>query len=286
VSDTRSDPGDDRSRAAVTPITPTDGPAQTAAQPLTTRGVAALARAPMGWLLLVQLMVALLVAGTVVWFLQRCWFPTISDAIHRLPQQGALRSGTLEWQESSPVCLAEGRFLAVAVDLDHVGQARSPAQVQVEFGRRDFKVYSLLGAAQRAYPRNGAVPFNRIELGPWWGAWAPAILAIAAATVAAGLMVSWVCLATLYCLPAWLIAFFANRDCSVGGTWRLAGAALMPGALLLSGVIVLYGWGALDLVRLAVGWAAHLVVGWVCLLLSVLSLPRRQTVSAKTNPFA
>jgi hypothetical protein len=286
VSDTRSGPGDDRGRAAATPITTADGQAQTAAQPLTTRAVAALARVPTAWLLLGQLMVALLVAGTVVWFLQRCWFPTIGDAIRRLPQQGALRSGVLEWQDSSPVCLAEGRFLAVVVDLDHVGQARSPAQVQVEFGRRDFKVYSLLGAAQRAYPRNGVVPFNRIELGPWWGAWAPAILAIAAATVVAGLMVSWVCLATLYCLPAWLIGFFANRDCSLGGTWRLSGAALTPGALLLSGVIVLYGWGALDLVRLAVGWVAHLVVGWVCLFLSILSLPRHQRASVKTNPFA
>ena len=76
-----------------------------------------------------------------------------------------------------------------------------------------------------------------------------------------GLMVSWACLATVYCLPAWLIGFFANRDCSLGGSWRLAGAALMPGALLMCAVIVLYGWGALDLVRLAVAGSSAFVVG-------------------------
>ena len=40
----------------------------------------------------------------------------------------------------------------------------------------------------------------------------------------------------------------------------------MPGALLMCAAIFLYGWGALDLVRLAVAAAVHLVVGWVYLI--------------------
>jgi hypothetical protein len=99
-------------------------------------------------------------------------------------------------------------------------------------------------------------------------------------------MAGWTFLATLYCLPAWLIGFFANRDCSLGGCWRMAGAALMPGALLLCAVVFLYGWGALDLVRLAAGGVAHLVLGWVYLIFSLLGLPRHPAVTAKTNPFA
>jgi hypothetical protein len=263
-----------------------DDKAQFAWQPLTVRGVAAFASATLGRLLLVQFIVALVVAGTVVWFVQSAWLPTIGEAILGLPPKGEIRYGRLDWPGPSPVRLAEGRFLALVVDLDHTGAARSPAQVQVEFGREDFKVYSLFGYVQRAYPRSGAVAFNRTELGPWWGAWAPPILAMAAGLVVAGLVVSWACLATIYCLPVWLIGFFANRDCSLGGSWRLAGAALMPGAFLMCAAILMYGWGALDLVRLVVAAAVHLVVGWVYVVVSPLCLPRHQTATANLNPFA
>jgi hypothetical protein len=263
-----------------------DDKAPFAWQPLTMRGVAAFAQASLGRLLLVQFIVALLAAGTVVWFLHTYWFPTVGEAIRGLPPQGEIRSAILEWTGPSPARLAEGRFLAIAVDLDHTGEARSPAHVQVEFGRRDFKVYSLLGDFQSAYPHIRAVAFNRTELWPWWGAWAPAILVIVAGLVAVGLMVSWACLATVYCLPARLIGFFANRDCSLGGSWRLAGAALMPGALLMCAAVCMYGWGALDLLRLAVTGGVHLVVGWVYLFVSPLCLPRLPAVALKDNPFA
>ena len=259
---------------------------QFAWQPLTARGVAAFAGASFARLLLVQFIVALLAAGSVVWFLHQAWFPTIGDAIRQLPPQGELRSGRLDWHGPTPSRLAEGRFLALVVDLDHSGEARSAAQVQVEFGRTDCKVFSLFGCMQCAYPPCWAAAFNRVELGPWWGAWAPAILAIVAVLVVGGLMLSWASLATVYFLAAWLVGFFANRDLSLPGSWRLAGAALMPGALLLSAAVVLYGWGALDLVRLAISAAVHLVMGWVYLFVSPLCLPRRQAAAAKENPFA
>ena len=124
-------------------------------QPLTLRGVAAFARASFGRLLLVQLIVALLAAGTVVWFLHHAWFPAVSDAVRALPTEGAISSGRLNWPVSSPAWLAEGRFLALVVDLEHAGEARSPAHVQIEFGRTDFKVYSLFGSLRIAYPRVG-----------------------------------------------------------------------------------------------------------------------------------
>ena len=263
-----------------------DDQAQIAWQPLTARGVAAFARASLRRLLLVQLIVALLTAGTVIWFLHHCWFPTIGLAIRALPAQGEIRAGSLDWTGPSPSLLAEGRFLAIAVDLDHAGEARSPAHIQVEFGRANFKVYSLLGKFQSTYPHGEVLAFNRTALWPWWGAWAPAILAMVAGAVVAGLMVIWAWLATLYCLPVWLIGFLANRDCSLGGSWRLAGAALMPGALLMCAAICMYGWGALDLLRLAGTAGVHLLVGWVYLLVSPLRLPRHPAVVAKSNPFA
>jgi hypothetical protein len=66
----------------------------------------------------------------------------------------------------------------------------------------------------------------------------------------------------------------------------LEGAALMPGALLLSGAIALYGWGALDIVRLSIAAALHLVMGWVYIFISPLRLPRQAVATAQENPFA
>ena len=260
--------------------------AQFAWQPLTMRGVAAFARALLGRLLLVQFIVALMVAGSVVWFLRQAWFPTIGEAIRQLPPQGALRSGRLDWQGATPSRLAEGRFLAFIVDLDHTGAARSPAHVQVEFGRTNCHIFSLLGYLQGSYPQGQTVAFNRTELGPWWGAWAPAILGMVAGVVVAGLLLNWACLATVYCLPAWLVGFFANRDLSLRGSWCLAGAALMPGTMFLCAAIFLYGWGTLDLVQLAVAGATHVVMGWVYLFVSPFWLPRHPAAVVKANPFA
>ena len=255
-------------------------------QPLTARGVAAFARASLGRLLVVQFVFALLAAATVVWFLHEAWFPIVRAAIKELPVQGEIRSGKLDWRGDSPSSLAEGRFLALVVDLNHEGQARSPAHVQVEFGKTDVKVFSILGFAFVTYPHGWIMAFNRTELEPWWGAWAPDILAIVAGLVVVGLMLGWALLATLYALPVWLVGFFANRDLTWPGSWRLAGAALMPGALLLTAAIFFYGLGALDPVRLIVAAALHVVVGWGYVLASPLCLPRHPAVpAAPANPF-
>lgn len=192
----------------------------------------------------------------------------------------------MDWQGATPSRLAEGRYLALVVDLDHTGEARSPAHVAVEFGRTDCMVFSLFGHVQMAYPRDRVVAFNQRELVPWWGAWAPVILAMVAGLVVAGLVVSWACLATVYFLPVWVVGFFANRDLSLQGSWRLAGAALMPGALFLCAAILLYGWGALDLVRLIVAAAVHWMIGWVYLFASPFWLPRHPATVVKSNPFA
>jgi hypothetical protein len=255
-------------------------------QPLTRRGVAAFAGAPLGRLLLVQFIFAAVAGAVIVGFLNRAWFPVISEGIKQLPQQGEIRSGQLVWPGDSPQRLAEGEFLALAVDLNHEGEARSPAHVQMEFGRSDLKILSLLGFAQESYPRAWRIAFNRTELEPWWGAWAPAILAIAGGCVVVGLLCCWAIMATVYCWAVWLVGFFANRTLSLAASWRLAGAALMPGALFLTSALCLYSSGALDLVRLAAAVAVHLMIGWVYLVIVPLRLPRNARISSDQNPFA
>ena len=255
-------------------------------EPLTPRGVAAFARASLSRLLLVQFIVALLSAAAVVWFLDDGCFSTISAAIQNLPATGEIRSGKLDWQGDSPQLLAEGKFLALDVDLDRSGRIHSPANVQVEFGKDSIRIYSLLpGYSEIVYAPNRAAPFNRAELEPLWGAWAAEILFIAGAAVVAGLLLSWWLLATLYFLPVWLLGFFTDRDLNFRACWKLSGAALLPGAMLMAAGVLLFDNGILDLVQLGFLFAAHLALGWIYLFLSQLFLPRISGTPPKQNPF-
>jgi hypothetical protein len=256
-------------------------------QPLTPRGIAAFARMPLSRLFLVQFVAAALAAASVVWFLDTAWFPVVADAIHQLPPRGDIRSGRLAWSGDSPQALAGGGFLSFAVDLRHVGEARLPAHVQVEFGETNVRVFSLFGFAEWAYPRDVWIAFNQPELEPWWGAWAPPLLWISAAATIAVLMIVWAFLATLWFLPVCMIGFFANRQLDLAGSWKMAGAALMPGALLMAGGIVAYGLGSLALVSFLVLAAAHIVVGWAYMFVSPLFAPRAPDAPPPgENPFA
>ena len=254
-------------------------------EPLTPRGVAAFAHARLSRLLLVQFIVASLVAIAFVRFLANDCFPTVRAAIQHLPATGEIRGGRLNFPEAAPQRLAAGHFLGVMVDFNHTGQLHSSADVQIEFGRESVRIISLLGYAEQDYPRDWRVSFNRTDLEPPWGAWEPEWLAIAVPATVIGLMLSWAVLAAIYLLPAWLAAFFMNRALDFRASWKLAGAALMPGALLMAAAIVLYDLAALDFVQFSFLLAAHLVLGWIYLFLSQFFLPRTESAPDPGNPF-
>jgi hypothetical protein len=259
----------------------------TAWQPLTPRGVVAFAGARLTRLLLAQAVFAVLTGAAVVWFLHTAWFPTVRAAIRQLPARGEIRAGQLNWAGTSPHLLAEGAFLALMVDPNHQGKVRSPAHIQVEFGRDDVRLLSLFGYTGCAYPKNRIIAFNRSELEPWWGAWEPPISWIALGLVPVALMALWMLLATLGSPVVWMTGFFANRSLGFRASWKIAGAALMPGALLMMVAIVMYGWGMLDLVKFGVISAAHVVVGWIYLVVSPLFAPALSSRPiAQANPFA
>jgi len=256
-------------------------------QPLTPRGVAAFAASSLGRLGFVQLIVALMAAVTVVWFLDSAWFPTVQEAIKNLPARGNIRGGELDWHGDTPTRLAEGHFLSFAVDLNHGGGAGRVAHVQVELGRGDFKICSLLGCLTIPYATGWIVELNRTELEPRWGALKTAILVLVFSSTVLVLMVSWALLATAYCVPTWIIALYENRDLSFRESWKLAAAALMPGALLLTAAIFFYGLNLFDLIRLGFSTVLHFVIGWVYLFISPLFLPRRLAgMTGKANPFS
>jgi hypothetical protein len=254
-------------------------------EPLTPRGVAVFAGAGFGRLLLVQFIVAALAAGAFVWLIDKGSFPAIGTAIQKLPAAGEIRSGRLDWHDRPPELLAEGRFLAFDVDLDHSGQISPTSDVQIEFGRETVRVFSLFGYIDWPYPKGYIIAFNRNELEPLWGAWATELLLIASVAVTICLLLSWWLMATFYFLPVWFLGFFTNRDLNFRQSWRLAGAALMPGALLLAAAIVFYGIGFLNLISFLFAFGAHLLVGWIYLFLSLPFVPRTEAAPRRGNPF-
>lgn len=252
--------------------------------PITPRGVAAFARASFERLFVVQGVVALLGAAAVVWLLSDGIFPTISAAIGELPETGEIHGGKLDWRDDSPVMLAEGRILAISVDLEHGGSLRSPADFQFEFGSDSLRIFSLFGETEINYPPGYVIATNQKDARPAWGAWAPDILGLAAIGTFFGLLLIWALLATIYFLPVWLVCLFTNRDLNFRGSWRLAGAALMPGALLLSASLVLYDLGRFTFVQLCFAFGMHLLIGWIYLFVGPMFLTRVTPVERK-NPF-
>jgi hypothetical protein len=280
----------------MTPVEPTPDPASFPAgekktqkfawQPFTPRGVAALAQATFGRLFLVELFVALLAAAAVIWFLASVCFPSVRRAIAGLSEQGTIRNGQLVSPRTSPAPLVEGRIVAIAVDVENQGSTTPSSDVVIKFRKNDVQICSLFGCLPFPYSRNYIIDFNRPELEPWWGAWESIILGIVAIAVVAALLISWAALATLYVIFVRLIAFFNDRNASWGASWRLASAALMPGAVLLSSAIVLYGLALLDLIRFLVLAVLHLAVGWVYIILGTRMLPPVCGTTVRDNPFA
>ncbi len=280
--------GDEATPSPANPAPParaeTGGAAEVAWLPLTPRGVAAFAFATTGRLLLVQALAALLASGVVVWFLAQAWFPGIAGAIQALPATGEIRAGSLHWPAHRPRLLMETRFLGLAVDLEHTGQSRSAADVSVEFGAEDWRIYSLFGYVELAYPTGCTIAFNERDLRPWWGAWSPALLAGVGLATLAGLLLVWAFLAAVYAPAVWGMAFFLDRPLGWRASWRLAGAALMPGAAFLTIAILMYGLHGLGLPQLLLAFGIHWLIGWLYLPLAPLFIVRASR--PPKNPFA
>ncbi|HXC35464.1 MAG TPA: hypothetical protein VNV43_06280 [Candidatus Acidoferrales bacterium] len=252
-------------------------------EPFTPRGIAAFARAGFRRLLVAQFIFALLAAAAVGYFFHSACFPAVQAAIDNLPLTGQIQSGRLSCDRQM---LADGPFFAFNVDPDHSGQWRSTtADFQVEFGRDTVRVITLIGYADFFYPSDRSAPFNQPQLDPLWKAWRAVILFLIMAATLVILPAIWWFLMMIYFLPVWLIGFLTNRDLSLPASLKLSGSALLPGALLMTAAVFLYGIGLLNLVSFFFVFAAHFVLHWLYLLFGLFFLPRTSTAMPKQNPF-
>jgi hypothetical protein len=276
----------DESKPSDIPETPAENSLPPAWQPLTRRGVAAFSKASIGRLLFIQCVVALLVAGTVLWFLASVWFPIIRESIGRLPDTGTIQNQQLASPHASTAPLSENRFLTFLVDVNGTGLPSVATDFRVEFRQRNAALCSIYGCLVREYPPDWAIQFNRPELESWWGAWQLAIYTFTGVAVVVWLFASWFVLATLYGPIARIYSFFKDRRVTLVGSWKLAAAALLPGALMIAGAIVLYGLGLIGLQQFLILWVLHFIVGWVYLFASSLQLPSASdSANLPRNPF-
>lgn len=255
-------------------------------EPFTPRGVAGFAGTKFWRLFLAQLLFAALAAITVAWLFYQDYFPVIGKAVENLPADGEILAGKLNWTDASFRELAENHFVSFDVDLDHSGQWSS-GDLQIEFGRDSIRVFSLFGYGDFIYPpapSNEILAFNRPQLEPLWRAWRAEILFGIAVAIFFLLLLTWWLLATLYFLPVWLVAFYTNRDLSLFGSWKLSCASLLPGALLMTAGILIYGLG-FPLVLLLFIFGAHFILDWLYLIFGLMFFVRSPTAIPRGNPF-
>ena len=239
---------------------------------MTFGGVARFAVASLWRLLMVELVFALMVAATVVWFVQQAWVPVIDKSIRQMPPTGEIRAARLAWPNGA-VLQQEGPFMRIDVRPGGFTNVVESADLVLAFDASRLQVGSSLGLGLLTlpYPTGWILSFNKTELEPWWGARSHMVLAGLGLLVVLTLLFAWSALGLLYTFPAKV--FSVNRV-DWAGAWKIAVAAQLPGALVMSIGIVFYGLKQLDLVALLVVWGVHLMLPWVYLMFSPILAPK------------
>lgn len=263
------------------PLTP-----RQAWQPLTPRGVAAFAFATLTRLVIVQIIVAALVAAAVIWFLRVAWFPVLDEATRALPEVAVIRRAELEYPGETPRRLAENPRLAVVVDLQGTRRSATASDLEIVFEKQAVAFCGALGCRAEPYPPGYIITLDRAVLEPGWGAWQWPVLLVLSLAVAVFLLLSWWTLALFYLPFVKVLIFFADRQATWRGAWRLCAAGLIPGALLVAVALVLYGFGAVDLFGFVLLYVLHIVAGLVFVFTSPFFLPKIFREPKPKNPFA
>ena len=254
-------------------------------QPLTPRGVAAFAPATFTRLFIIQLVVAALFVLALFGFLRVAWLPVLTEAVTELPTTGSIRGGELDFPAPTPTRLAENARLAMIVDLAAAGTAGRTADLEVTFERARVGVCGPTRCWWRIYPRDYIISFNRAEVEAAWGAWRWAVATLIVIATVVLLLVTWWIVGLIYVPLVKVFTLFADRHITWAGAWRLSMAALLPGALMLSAGLLLYGFGTIDLFQLALMYVLHVIAGLVFAITSPFFLPTVETGKAGRNPF-
>ena len=255
-------------------------------QPLTPGGAAAFAGASLTRLFVVQLLFALGTAVAVLFFISTNVSTVIGDLIRQIPEEAVMSRGEIIGLGAAKPAAAAA-FLSVSLSATAAVVPDRPADLDVRFGATNFSACAILGCVTRAYDPSWTFAIGRGHMEPKWGAWKPLVYIVTALAVMTGLMIVWAAWATIYFLPVRLLAFFADRELTIIGSWKMSGAAQMTGSLVQSVGIVLYALRLLDLPLLAGVMALHFLVNWVYVPWALLKRPKvEKAAKVAGNPFA
>lgn len=254
-------------------------------QPLTPRGAAAFARASLNLVCGFQLAVAALLAVSLVWFLHVAVFPVVRQGIQQLPEEGVIGMGELHLPPETPVVVAENEWLALRVDLEAPADQALVRDLELRFGPNALRACTGLGCITFIYPPNWTIPFNKMDLAPWWDAWQSMLAAAAAFGLFSSLLLIWWILATLYAPLPRVLAYFSDRELTLDGAWRMAAASLLAGAVFMGFGILALGMGWIHLTKLLLFFLVHLIIPIVYVVVGTSVLPPRPRHSTGPNPF-
>jgi hypothetical protein len=245
--------------------------------------VARYAHAPLWKLLATCVIFAGMAALTVIFLLEKRWAPVITEAVSNLRTNSAISGGDLVWPRGEGRLLGANEFLSIEVLPSGDTGVGKATDLSIILRPRGILFSSLAGYTFVPYPSNANANLSSEFLVPAWGAWQPALLALAGAAVGFALLLSWALLSLLYAIIPLSLGSFLGREISWRSAWKLSYAALMPGALLISFGLFLSAAGQISLLFLILLGAAHWVVGWIYLLLAPFFLPKRERT--ERNPF-
>jgi hypothetical protein len=247
--------------------------------------VAAFAGTTLRRLFLIQFFFASVAAGTFAWFLHAACLPPLQKAVDQLPDQGYIDQQRLFTPLTNTITLVAEPVLGVIVNLPRQNNPPLPSDIQVVFYHKEVDISTRFGSFVSRYPKGWIIQFNRKEVAPALQAWTPAALAIAALAVFILLFLTWTVLASFFFLIPIVVARYSERALTLAGSWKLASAALLPGTLFLTAGLAAYGLGWIHLLHFTLLAAAHLMIGWLYLVLSPLALPRPVDIEEAENPF-
>jgi hypothetical protein len=261
--------------------------------------VAAFAIAGNNRLIIVQSAIALLVAAACGWFVMSQWYPVVEESIRSVPAATSIVRGELVMPRAEPVRIGANNALEILIDPKETRALGGTADIVASLTATRLKMCGVLGCVELPYSKRHVITLSRDEMEPWWGAWQKPILALIVAGVFIHLMVAWWIVGLAAAPIVKLIGFYADRKVSFGGSWRVANASLLPGAVLVAGGILLHGVRALDVAQLALVYAVQVVCGIIFLLTSPSFLPHlpgkprgnpfetgeKDAKPAKANPF-
>ena len=255
--------------------------------PLTFSGIVAFSARSASWLLISWVCIALLAAASTLGFLHGRWLPIIEKTFDSLPSTSMLEEGIIEPLPVDKAIQNQNGFLSVVVSGAPQPHGNLTSDFQITITPSEIRFTSLFGTLTSPYPSDTIVDLAPAFLKPWWKSRKPLFTAGAFASIMISLLATWPLLATVYWLPILFFTYIGNRAFGIGRTWRLAGSILIPGALIMTFGIVLYGFQLLSLLGLLAATGLHILIAWIYGIGAVRSIPRIAPVlSSRGNPFS